>query len=146
MNLQISGWRKDVRQEVKDATLFFGKQLMPRMWWTFYIEINLIYSLDKKEGIDGDVVPIDDEYRPKEFLMRLNPSYGRDHLISTLAHEMVHIKQFARMELYDLRCGKTRWKKSKINPDKVKYEHLPWEKEAEKLGASLFDQWKCKSL
>lgn len=46
--------------------------------------------------------------------------------ITILAHEMVHVKQYARKELSI--CGR-KWKKSKISDD-VKYYDLPHEKEA----------------
>ena len=59
--------------------------------------------------------------------------------VSTIIHEMVHVKQFARDEMngYDMR-----WK-SKIISVETDYMDLPWEKEAYKLEEKLISQiWK----
>ena len=56
-------------------------------------------------------------------------------LLETLAHEMVHVKQYARRELkprVDCWMGKT------YNPKKVSYWDLPWEIEAHGRETGLF--------
>ncbi|MDB4575857.1 hypothetical protein N9112_02745 [bacterium] len=56
--------------------------------------------------------------------------------MQTLAHEMVHTKQFLRGELgYDLK-GNFKWKKECM--EGKKYSEQPWEKEAISLERSLF--------
>lgn len=52
--------------------------------------------------------------------------------LSTLAHEMVHVKQFARGELDP---ALTRWKTK--NHSRTEYWDQPWEKEARRLQAKL---------
>ena len=53
--------------------------------------------------------------------------------VVNLAHEMVHVKQFARRET----CGYgVKWKGKKIAP-KTPYYDLPWEKEAYKMQDRL---------
>jgi hypothetical protein len=52
--------------------------------------------------------------------------------ISTLAHEMVHVKQFAKDELDP---ALTRWKKK--DHSRTEYWDQPWEKEARRLQAKL---------
>lgn len=60
-------------------------------------------------------------------------SFTLEEMMQTLAHEMVHAKQFLRREL----CGGTMsWKGRK--PRKYKYENAPWEKEAYALEEQLF--------
>jgi hypothetical protein len=59
-------------------------------------------------------------------------------LLETIAHEMVHVKQYARRELHPVNetwCGKT------YNPKKVSYWDLPWEIEAHGREAGLFVRW-----
>ena len=51
--------------------------------------------------------------------------------MQTLAHEMVHAKQFLRKEL-----DGNLWKKR--NYDNVKYDDQPWEKEANRLEERLY--------
>ena len=61
-----------------------------------------------------------------------------ESMMQTLAHGMVHAKQYLRGEL----CGYTAaWKGRK--PRNYKYENAPWEKEAYRLEEELFNNcWK----
>jgi len=53
--------------------------------------------------------------------------------LSTLAHEMVHVKQFAKGELDP---SMSRWKSNKY-VDHIDYWDQPWEKEARRLQNKL---------
>jgi hypothetical protein len=58
-----------------------------------------------------------------------------ESMMQTLAHEMVHAKQYLRREL----CGYSMaWKGRK--PRNYKYENAPWEKEAYRLEEELFNK------
>jgi len=57
--------------------------------------------------------------------------------LANLAHEMVHVKQFARDELD---AGLTRWKSNKYC-DNIEYWDQPWEKEARKLEMKLLEKF-----
>jgi len=52
--------------------------------------------------------------------------------VSTLAHEMIHVKQFAKEELDP---ALTRWKTK--DHSRTEYWEQPWEKEARRLQAKL---------
>jgi hypothetical protein len=56
--------------------------------------------------------------------------------MQTLAHELVHVKQYMRGELGYNQHGDFKWKKR--NAGGYKYENQPWEKEAERLEKILF--------
>jgi hypothetical protein len=56
--------------------------------------------------------------------------------MSTLAHELVHVKQFARGELSD---NLQYWKGK--DHSSTKYWEQPWEKEARKLQKKLMVQY-----
>ena len=59
-----------------------------------------------------------------------------ESMMQTLAHELVHAKQYLRREL----CGYTHaWKGRK--PRNYKYENAPWEKEAYRLEEELFNKY-----
>jgi hypothetical protein len=64
-----------------------------------------------------------------------------DLIMDTLAHEMVHVKQYARGELVDCvrKAGYSRWK-GKFYPWNGKSE--PWEKEPWKRSKKLYEEWK----
>lgn len=63
--------------------------------------------------------------------IQINRTITFEDQMQTLAHEMVHTKQFLRGEL-----DGTSWKKR--NYDYTKYEDQPWEKEANKLEKKLY--------
>ena len=57
--------------------------------------------------------------------------------LSTLAHEMVHVKQFSTGELA---TDMTRWK-NRNNVDDLDYWDQPWEKEAHRLEHTLKNRY-----
>jgi hypothetical protein len=59
-------------------------------------------------------------------------------MLETLAHEMVHVKQFARRELHP---ANDEWYGKTYNPKKVDYWDLPWEIEAHGRETGLFIRW-----
>ena len=62
-------------------------------------------------------------------------AFTLEEMMQTLAHEMVHAKQYLRREL----CGYSMaWKGRK--PRNYKYENAPWEKEAYRLEEELFNK------
>ena len=60
-------------------------------------------------------------------------SFTLEEMMQTLAHEMVHAKQYLRRELYG--CPMS-WKGAK--PRKYSYDNSPWEQEAYALEEQLF--------
>ena len=60
-----------------------------------------------------------------------------EEIMSTLAHEMVHAKQYFRKELTGY--GETTWKGR--NAAGYKYENQPWEKQAHRLEPILHQIW-----
>ena len=62
-------------------------------------------------------------------------AFTLEEMMQTLAHEMVHAKQYLRREL----CGYSMaWKGRK--PRNYKYENAPWEREAYRLEEELFNK------
>lgn len=59
---------------------------------------------------------------------------GFCEMMMTLAHEMVHAKQFLRGEL--ISEGQWSWKGKAAN--NYRYENMPWEREAYRLEKSLY--------
>ena len=107
--------------------------------------IHLIFrkNLAKKEFVYGDCGWEDDSSPPRMFTIRIDSDMTRFQQFITLSHELVHMKQFAKGELYGYthRPEITRWKRRKINVDKTDYQDLPWEKEAYKLQRNLIISW-----
>ena len=138
--IEISGSGKRKRALVNEAATFFIKELMPRMR-TLTVNINLNPHFRDNTDCYGDCLWSELSSKPREFDMNLDSS-DNEIMIQTLAHEMVHVKQWARGELKDFAgYKKARWKKTMIDCEKTKYDDLPWEIEAHKLEKILYDKW-----
>lgn len=134
-----SGTRK--RALTESIAEFSLKKLLPRTQ-NLQVTIQLIPNLSAKHGVEGDCLPIDDECTPpKDFLVRIDSTLPLRSMLSTVAHELVHVKQFSRGELYDSTVkDRTRWQGEwlKRTPD---YYDLPWEIEAYGREVGLFVRW-----
>jgi hypothetical protein len=134
---KLSALQKEI---ARSSIEFFIKKIMPRMR-------NLSITVVGIEGgtLHGDCDFLDPENkRPKEFLIRVNKSLTIRDFIATIMHEMVHVKQWARREMWDLPSvnALTRsWKGSKINISEVDYWSHPWEIEAYDLQYKLTDEY-----
>ena len=99
-------------------------------------------DLKKKEGAYGFCHITDDDMdNPREFHIEIDTSmkHSIQEILTCIAHEMTHLKQFVKGELYDREDGSVQWK-SKRYIRKLKYDDMPWEKEAYRLENKLFKE------
>lgn len=78
---------------------------------------------------------VDHNRQPRKFTIYIYtpPKASLRYIISTLAHEMVHVKQFVKNELIDLpstNYNVSVFKNKKYNLNRVNYYDQPWEIEA----------------
>ena len=146
MILCIEGYRKHNKalyQALGNGALFYGEVLLgKRMVKNIYLDIKLTKDLKKKEGAYGYCHIVDDSLaKPREFMIELDASmrYKFDQILTWLAHEMVHLKQFVRGELCDYETGRVQWKSRSFG--KVHYDDQPWEKEAYRLEDELYEMF-----
>ena len=146
MILSIEGYRKHNKAlylEVGNAALYYGEVLLgKRMAKNIYLDIKLTKDLKKKEGAYGYCHIIDHSLsRPREFMIELDASikFKFDQILTWLAHEMVHLKQFVRKELCDYESGRVQWKSRSFG--RVHYDDQPWEKEAYRLEGELYEMF-----
>ena len=144
--LSIEGYRKHnkaLHQSLGNAALFYGEELLgKRMAKNIYLDIKLTKDLKKKEGAYGYCHIVDDSLsRPREFMIELDASmkYSFNQILTWLAHEMVHLKQFVRKELWDYESGRVQWKTRSYG--RVHYDDQPWEKEAYRLEGELYEMF-----
>jgi hypothetical protein len=139
IKFSIYGCSKDKRlkDRVGAAAVFFLQQLMPRKR-NIEIRIKLVKDLLAKENTYGECYDLDASASGDHYTIRLDYADNVNAIISTLAHEMVHIKQFARDELRMLYTGYcAKWKGTKYVDDDVDYETCPWEVEANRIEPGL---------
>ena len=107
------------------------------------LDLKLIANLSTKESVAGDCTWEDNNTRPREFTIRVDSSQALQEMLSTIAHEMVHVKQYARGELKDTSksCTHCKWKGKTIEWEKMNYYDHPWEIEAHGREAGIFIRW-----
>ena len=82
--------------------------------------------------MDAAVTWLEEPVRPRKFIMEVDAGLGLERMLEMLAHEMVHVKQFATGELVDNPGSKTvKWLGKRVSlRDDDGYWTLPWEIEA----------------
>jgi len=129
LDLNVTGGNKLKRELVTELATFVHNKLMPRK----SVEVNIDIGDYEMFGLCGQI----DDY---EYEIELKDTDVVQMLI-TLAHEMVHVKQYARGELKQLvRQPLYRWKKEYLPLD-TPYLEQPWEKEAYALEETLYDEF-----
>jgi|SRR5210317_1267362 len=142
MYLNIEGGTKKQRELVESMAIFCAyKLLREKLADTIELDIELNSKLYKEDGNIGDVIWEDKNYRPKQFSMRLDNTVKMRRILETVAHEMVHLSQFATgrwVEMY--KTKNTKWQ-GKILKKVPEYWDRPWEIEAHGREVGLFLQW-----
>jgi hypothetical protein len=110
------------------------------------VSIELVENLYKAEGYLGYCTWTDEPYRSREFEVEVDANLHPRFLLTTLAHEIVHIKQYAKGEL---RClihtpNKRSWYGKRHETRNItprESTRLPWEVEARGLEEQIFVEW-----
>jgi hypothetical protein len=139
-SIRVSGAMTiDMKYMFQKATMFYANELMsPQLVANLHIHVKYKRLADKNTY--GECGPIGEAITPRKFKIDITPSKCKVEVFKTLAHEMVHVKQYAYKELkYQIRSlDKMKWKGKAINEECITYEKLPWEKEAFKREDELF--------
>ena len=123
---------------IKQAAKFYAVQLVPNQYYKIYLEI---YA--NKCKADGYCMQLDGY----DFEIELNKNLTFEHMMITLAHEMIHLKQYATKELKSKFVrGKPvdTWRGVKYRD--IKYNDQPWEMEAMELEEELYHKFLLHSL
>lgn len=76
--------------------------------------------------------------KPDSFVVEIDRSLSTEEKLKTLAHELVHVKQYSCGYLNE---SMTRWRGKKVNLSELDYENIPWEIEAEFYGLNLYESF-----
>ncbi len=146
--MQISTKGKPVnikRKEVKEAANFFAEILLGKKL-SNNIQLLIVFDKELDEpntNVGGYCEWVDDNTRPREFLIELSPSMDYENTLKILSHEMTHLKQYARGTLKQtftsqgLKWENRFYSKTMKSPGEDGYEEQPWEIEAVKMEQIL---------
>ena len=127
MNIvEVTGGNRFQREIAEKVVYEMIGALMPRMR-TLCIGVQI-------KKLTGDAVGwCMQEDTNREFTIEVSKDLSLKDFITTVCHEMVHVKQYARNEMD---CYGKKWKKKTV-PEGTNYYDLPWEKEAYRMQDKL---------
>lgn len=143
MLLNIKGSTIKNRKLVERAAWYYAERLMgKRLIKTLVININLIRNYTEKEGCEGSAIwdSWDDLRKtPRDFTIELDSSISLRNMLINLAHEIVHVKQWVKGEMYEYADpNMVRFMKKKYDMNNLDYFDYPWEIEAFGRQLGLF--------
>jgi hypothetical protein len=136
---------KHLKTMAREATMhaansFFDKRILENL------EISLKFDSELL-ATTGDVAQMewmDSHVRSRVFGIYIDSNLSSFLKILSIMHEMVHVKQYAKGELFQsLKDGSLhKWnRKEWINEEKMSYWELPWEIEAHGREKGLMVSW-----
>ena len=140
--ITVNGGSARQRAYVESIASFCLDKLLPRIK-NIYINITLKQFSDNEGAYGYCSAEAEDERldRPRHFEIEVGRNMRLRALLETVAHEMVHVKQYAQGELYEsVKQGKHRWQ-GKWLPKDPEYWDRPWEIEAHGREVGLFVRW-----
>ena len=131
------------RKILKMATHFYASRLMSdRLSNSLQINVNVIKDFYAQNKILGEAFPKgDDSKNKKQFVINLEWNKIGKKLLQCLAHEMVHVKQYAKGELkFHERGNLVTFQREQYQGDEY-WESL-WEIEAYGREVGLYQKFK----
>ena len=127
MNIvEVTGGNR-FQREIAEKTIYeMISALLPRVR-----TLEIIVEIKKLTGDAVGWCMMEDTNR--EFTIEVSKDLTLKDFVTTLCHEMVHVKQYYRKEMDGY--GK-KWKKGRV-ATKTDYYDLPWEKEAYRMQDKL---------
>jgi hypothetical protein len=132
---------KDFKPFVKRAVEFYAQNLITSKRLRDNIHLTVKFNPNIKVWAFASIEDYNASNKAREFLIELHPWIGAIEIFKTLAHEMVHIKQFAYGETNETL---SKWKGITIDSDDIDYYHHPWELEAYSLETGLWTKFATK--
>ena len=143
MKLHITGSTKRTRALIEIAAWNYAERLLgKRILKSLSINIKLTRTLLKNDGIEGSCIWGEwDDWKksPRDFDIELDSTINIRDILINLAHEMVHVKQWVRDEMYEYADpNKVRWMRKTYDMSEMDYYDYPWEIDAFGRQLGLF--------
>jgi hypothetical protein len=129
--------------EIREAVRWYAAHLMgPRLARNINLRIVLKRGLRQDRNIWAECDCRDRGPRPRNFTIRIEADASRTNVLTTLAHEMVHVKQFARRELIEVETNRVFKWYDDLYGKETHYYDQPWEIEAHGREYGLYHMWR----
>ena len=129
-------------QLVKQAVRWYARRLLGNRL-NQVVDVELVFTFNDMDGnVHGYCDWNDSSYKARDFTISIRPNLSKKQTLLAIAHEMVHVKQYAKGELYDLtRSRKCKWRGGVVDNFNTSYWDLPWEIEAHELELTLYREF-----
>lgn len=144
MKVNISGKADNLtNKEIRDAVFFYTKRLLGNnQAKKITLDIVIDKYLLKEFEMFANISPLDPDPRPKHYEMEIDAGLSKKQFLISMAHEIIHLKQFAKNQMKDLESKKmTRWMGDYYVEDNINYWRRPWEVEAHKGEKALYEEY-----
>lgn len=126
---------KRLQKYMKDLVMFSLNRMLHKN-----ILKNMVINIEIANKVEDDndgYCEVEDyeNTKPREFNITIRKNPSTRYMLMTLAHECVHVKQYASGELNDKH---TLWRGTRVNDEKIDYWELPWEIEAHGRERGLY--------
>jgi hypothetical protein len=141
IEIEIEGIKeKKQKQLYKDATIFYCTQLFKKD--PGYLDIILSFmKAPANMNIHGWCLP-ETNYYPKNFYIEIATKLSQEERLRTLAHEMVHLRQYRKNQL-QFKKNQMHWKGQAyiVENEYEMYTSAPWELEAYEMEEVLYNNF-----
>ncbi len=137
MIIETIGFGKRQSKLIHEAVPFFVEKLIhPRT--RDVLELSFVREDMEEDGLCEYEY---DNITPRSFLIELSKKLKGDEFIKTIAHELVHVKQYVRGELKERYKPTSHllWCNEIVECTEKNYFDAPWEVEAREMEEKLFD-------
>ena len=146
MILNIKGSNKNYRKMIESAAYYYAEKLLGKtLVKTIEVNINLKRGMLLEDDAEGTCIWDDwDDLRktPRDFTIELDCGVTIRNMLVNLAHEMVHMKQWVKGDMYEYsNPHMVRFMKKKYDMSNIDYWDFPWEIEAYGRQLGLFIRW-----
>lgn len=132
---------KDFKPFVKRSVNFYAENLIPSKRLRDNVYLTIKFNPKLTVWAFASIEEYNSSNKAREFLIEIHPWIGAAEILKTLAHEMVHIKQFVHGETNETL---SKWKGLSIDSDAIDYYQQPWELEAYSLETGLWTKFAIK--
>lgn len=140
MQINITGTKSvRIKRLISQALEYYCSLLMHKRTANI-LDVDIILKKKLEDNAEGYCYFCNKDIGYRGFELQLKKNISLRDIIKTLAHESVHIKQFAKGELKEgyLPSTSSLWKGKLVNELKIDYEDFPWEQEAYEAEDELF--------
>jgi len=126
-----------INSNVKLAIQYFADNLISKQLQRYVsIKVTLVANTDNYGEVE--ITDYNSKGLPRDFTLYIDKNLPEEEKIRTIAHELVHVKQYVYNELNE---QMTLWHGKKVSEDDYEnYFDRPWEKEAYELGDKLYER------